>query len=260
MIINVRQAGAFPVKIKKRLARLLRSLGWERKFLRLRRAGYAHLAGEGLEIGAFEHPAPVPANCRVRYADVITPAQAREIFPEIDASRLVALDYVIDIDADGLSAIPSESQDFVIACHVIEHVANPGRFIGELTRVVKVGGVVVVAAPDRDFTFDRLRATTPLERLERFYREGRPPVGPEDYREMVECVHPKILLSSPEVVAEKLHGFFKRREHLSVWTSQGFKEFVNAAFAWNRVEMKLLHEVMADRNRFEYFGVWRRLK
>lgn len=246
------------VRLKKRLGGLLRRLGWQHKFLSLRKPGYAKLAGEGLEIGAFEHPAKVPRRCRVRYADVITPAQAAELFPEIDARRLVTPDYLLDLDAEGLRPIPSVSLDFVIACHVIEHVANPGRFIGELTRVVRIGGWLVIAAPDRDCTFDRRRALTPLDRLEGFYRQGRAPVGPEDYREMVECVHPELQRAPPEVIAEKLNGFFRRREHLSVWTAPAFREFLLAAFGWNRVEMEPLYEVMPDRNRFEYFGVWKR--
>jgi len=246
--------------IKKRIGGLLRRLGWQHKFLRLRQPGYAKLTGEGLEIGAFEHPAKVPSACRVRYADVVTPAQAGELFPEINASRLVPLDHVLDIDAEGLRPIPSASLDFVISCHVIEHVANPMRFVGELTRVVRIGGLVVIAAPDRDYTFDRLRTLTPLERLESYWRQGRPPVGPQDYREILERVHPELLQAPPAIIQEKLESFFRRREHLSVWTASSFREFLLAAFAWNQVKTEPVYEVMSDRNHFEYFGVWRRIQ
>lgn len=247
-----------PAFFRKRLAGLLRRLGWQHPFIRLRRPGYALLCGEGVEIGAFEHPARLPRACRVRYADVITPAQAAELFPEIDASKLVPIDHVVDLDVSGLGAIASASLDFVIACHVIEHVANPGRLIAEMVRVVKIGGHVVVAAPDRDFTFDRRRASTPLDRLERFYREGRPPIGPDDYKEILSAVHPELAEAEPEVQQAALNEYHRRREHLSVWTAQEFREFLGAAFRWCGASMELRYEVMSDRNQFEYFGVWRR--
>ena len=251
---------SWTVWVRKRLGGLLRRLGWKRDFLRMRGGGYALLRGEGLEIGAFEHPARVPRGCRVRYADVITPAQAADLFPEIDAGKLVPLDYVVDLDADGLVAIASGSLDFVIACHVIEHVANPGRLLAEMVRVVKVGGHVIIAAPDRDFTFDRNRAETPLATLERYFRQGRAPVGPEDYREMIGAVHAELADAEPACVEEALKEFHRRREHLSVWTAAGFREFLIAAFGWCGSRMEKRYEVMSDRNRFEYFGVWERIE
>ena len=244
---------------RKRLGGLLRRLGLRHPFLRMRGAGYALLRGEGLEIGAFEHPAHVPKGCRVCYADVITPAQAAERFPEIDAGKLVPLDYVVDLDTDGLAAIATGSLDFVIACHVIEHVANPGRLVAEMVRVVKIGGYVVIAAPDRDFTFDRRRAETSLATLEGYFRQGRAPVGPEDYREMIDAVHPELVDKGFAGVEEALKEYHRRREHLSVWTAAGFRVFLVAAFGWCEVRMEVAYKLMSERNRFEYFGVWKRV-
>lgn len=248
-----------PACVTRLVKRLLAIAGHEPKFLKLRRPGYALLRGEGMEIGAFEHPAALPSRCRVRYADVITPEQAAQLFPEVDASRLVPLDHVIDIDRVGLGPIEGGTMDFVIACHVIEHVANPGRLVAEMTRVVKRGGCLVIAAPDRDYTFDRLRPVTPTDRLEQYFRQGRAPVTPEDYREIIECVHTELLQASAGAVEERLRDFHRRREHLSVWTAAGFRDFLVAAYGWSEVKMEPLYEVMPDRNRFEYFGVWRRV-
>lgn len=244
--------------LRKRMGTFLGRLGFRPVFLRLRDPGYALLSGEGVEIGAFEHPAKLPQGCRVSYADAITPEQAAKLFPEVDASRLMPVTYVVDLDVEGLKAIASGSLDFVIACHVIEHVANPGRLVSEMVRVVKTGGHVVIAAPDRDFTFDRNRAVTSLATLERYFREGRPPVGPEDYREMIEAMYPELRTAGSERIRAVLEDFHRRREHLSVWTAAGFKEFLAAAFGWCGAVMENRYEVFSDRNRFEYFGVWRR--
>ncbi|MFA6963002.1 MAG: methyltransferase domain-containing protein [Opitutaceae bacterium] len=254
----IRWCNARRIFIRKYLVSALYRLGWQQKFLHLRRPGLALLKGEGVEIGAFEHPSLVPHACRVRYADVITPEQAVRQYPEIDASRLVAIDYLLDLDVDGLAQIATGSLDFVIACHVIEHVANPGRLVAEMIRVVKVGGHVVIAAPDRDYTFDRLRKETPLSTLETYFRYGRSPIGPEDYREMIEANHPELRDADPAVVEGALRGLHDRREHLSVWTAAGFREFLLAAFGWCGAVMVPCYEVESDRNHFEYFGVWHR--
>jgi SAM-dependent methyltransferase len=38
----------------------------------------------------------------------------------------------------------------VVSLQVIEHLADPGRYLAEISRVLKPGGVVIVATPDRD--------------------------------------------------------------------------------------------------------------
>src|SRR3954471_16382492 len=103
-----------PPRTRRSLRRLSEKLGFEHRFLRCRRAGYARLRGAGIEIGAFEHPAPVPKICRVRYVDVLTPAQAAVLFPEIDATRLVPIDHLVDLDTEGLRPLTDASQDFAI--------------------------------------------------------------------------------------------------------------------------------------------------
>ena len=61
--------------------------------------------------------------------------------------------FPVDIvdDAATLSTLKNESIDFVIACHVLEHVPS---FLGTLqtfARVLRRGGVALVALPDRRF-------------------------------------------------------------------------------------------------------------
>jgi SAM-dependent methyltransferase len=241
---------------RRRLRRWLTRLGFEHRFLRLRRRGYRTLRGTGFEIGAFEHPAPVPRRCRTAYVDVITPAQAKELFPEIDVSGLVPVDHLVDLDADGLKVFPDGSQDFAIACHVIEHVANPGRLIAEMVRVLRPGGRLVIAAPDRDYTFDRARPVTPIATLHHYFVEGRPPVGPQDYRDIIDHVHPELARAPAAEIDAALRQYHRRREHLSVWTAAGFREFLVAAFGWCGVEMIPEYESLSAENRFEYFGVW----
>ncbi len=242
-----------PPPVRRRVRRIL---GLEDRFLRLRAPGYRALRGVGLEIGAFDQPSRVPGSCRVSYVDAITPEEAKRRFPEIDHSRLVHLDHVVDLDTDGLSIFPDNSQDFAIASHVIEHVANPARLVAEMARVLRSGGRLVIAAPDRDFTFDRRRPLTPLETLHRYYLHGRPPLGPDDYLDMITYVHPELADRPAEEVKGSLAQFHERREHLSVWTAASFRNFLVASFGWAEVTMTPEYEVLSDANRAEYFGVW----
>lgn len=246
-----------PARYRKQIRRLLSACGWEHRFLRLRRPGLAHLRGEGIEIGAFEHPAPVPRHCRTKYVDAITPEQAAALFPEIDATALIRPDFLLDLNRDGLNAFGPAQWDYAIACHVIEHVENPGRLVGELFRVVRPGGMVVIAAPDKRVTFDRERPETPVSALRRFFVEGRVVTG-ADYADISIYVNKADLGLDAATQKLRLEHYHERREHLSVWTSASFRQFWIAALEWNGIDAEPVYEVLGDANGFEYFGVWRK--
>jgi SAM-dependent methyltransferase len=245
-----------PPKLRKRIRRLLATWGWEHLFLRKRRPGLAYLKGDGIEIGAFEHPAPLARGCRTCYVDAITREQAAVLFPEIDVSALVVPDHLIDLNRDGLMRFHDAQWDYAIACHVIEHLENPGRFVGELFRVVRAGGLVVIAAPDKRFTFDRARPETPEAELHRYFAEGRT-VTPADYADISRYVNTADMALDDGARVRRLEIYRSRREHLSVWTSEGFRRFWISAMQWNGILAEPIYEVDGEHNRFEYFGVWK---
>lgn len=133
-----------------------------------------YLSGEGIEIGAFNSPLPVREGVKVRYVD-IAPAEAleghaQEFRGEGHGLEIVRPD-IVD-DAQTLATLPDESQDFVIACHIIEHTEDPIGALGNWMRVLKYGGVLFLAIPDKRFTFDVERDVTPFEHLLRDHEEG----------------------------------------------------------------------------------------
>jgi SAM-dependent methyltransferase len=77
-------------------------------------------------------------------------------------------------EASNLSKIPDESYDFVLASHVLEHLANPLRGLEEWKRVLRTGGAMVVIAPDRRATFDRRRPPTAFEHIEADFANRTP--------------------------------------------------------------------------------------
>jgi len=68
-------------------------------------------------------------------------------------------------EATALSSVSDESYDFLLASHVLEHVANPLKALREWVRVVKAGGILVLVVPHHDGSFDRYRPITTLDHL-----------------------------------------------------------------------------------------------
>lgn len=69
-------------------------------------------------------------------------------------------------DATDLRSIADDTYDFVLASHVLEHVANPLRALREFHRVLKPKGYALVLVPNRIHTFDHRRAVTNFAHLE----------------------------------------------------------------------------------------------
>ena len=121
------------------------------------------LKGDGLEIGALHLPLWLPDGARARYVDRYSREDLRREYPELRTHDLVEVD-VVD-DGETLATVADESADFVIANHFIEHTENPIRTLGRHAQVLKPGGVLYMAVPDKRFTFDRDRPVTPLEHM-----------------------------------------------------------------------------------------------
>ncbi len=82
----------------------------------------------------------------------------------------VALDDIVQVDAvwgDNTLAqcFPGERFDFVIASHVIEHVPDVIGWLGEVADVLNPDGRLILAIPDRRYSFDLLRRETTLTDL-----------------------------------------------------------------------------------------------
>lgn len=174
-----------------------------------------YLRGEGLEIGALHNPLPVPSRVKVRYVDRMRVEQLREHYPELTDCPLVRVD-VID-DGERLATVADGSQDFVVANHFLEHCQD---FIGTLKhffRVLRPGGVLIAALPDKRYTFDHRRAVTPLEHLWTDHLRGPEGSRREHYVDYVRKVHPEL---SEEDAARRIEELMAKGYsiHFHVWT------------------------------------------
>ncbi len=119
----------------------------------------------------------------VRYVDRWEPEQNRALFPDVAAgSTFTKPDVIANLDVERLSALADESQDFVVASHLLEHLADPLTQLDDMHRVLKRGGVALIFLPDRRYTFDRKRSPTPLEHLIADHRD-RVTVVSDDHME-----------------------------------------------------------------------------
>ncbi|MBV8856980.1 MAG: methyltransferase domain-containing protein [Acidobacteria bacterium] len=182
-----------------------------------------YLKGEGLEIGASHYPVPVPRGVRVRYVDFAEVGELRRRHPELDIPPPDIVD-----DGAVLASVADGSQDFLIACHVIEHLADPVGAFKNWLRVLKPGGVLLLAIPDKRFTFDFHRPVTPWEHLKRDHEEGW--TDGEHFGQFEREYRETFGIEDEDAVASLIARLRENpgTAHLHVWSQTEMLEFVAA--------------------------------
>ena len=122
-----------------------------------------HLSGQGVEIGAMQYPLMPHRKMKVKYVDNTSLEDNLSRFSELRDRKLVRPDYIED--GFTLTSFASNSQDFVIANHVLEHSPNPLRALANWARVLRAGGSLLLTVPVAEACFDRGRHETTLEHL-----------------------------------------------------------------------------------------------
>ena len=121
----------------------------------------------GLEIGALASPMLRPPAARVKFVDHADSAALRVKYAE---DPTVGLDDIVQVDAVWgentlAQCFPGERFDFIIASHVIEHVPDMIGWLGEVAEMLNPDGRLILAIPDRRYSFDLLRRETTLTDL-----------------------------------------------------------------------------------------------
>jgi SAM-dependent methyltransferase len=196
----------------------------------------AFLHGDGIEIGALHHPLIVPRTARVKYVDRMKVAELRQHYPELGNEPLVETE-IVD-DGETLATIADATQDFVIANHFIEHCENPLLTFQSLLRVLKPGGILFLAVPDKRFTFDVDRPCTPLDHVVRDFSEGPEWSKRQHYEEWTRLVNK--VTDPSQVNAQTQHLLdMKYSIHFHVWSAPELLELVQALRRIVRFELEL---------------------
>ncbi len=140
---------------------------------------------KGIEIGPYFRPLmPKKAGNHCLVLDVFDgktlrekaaadPNISRELIPDIEDVDLVGSSTEI---ADLASKEPPESFDYVISSHNLEHLPDPIRFLQGCQLILKPGGVVSMAIPDRRVCFDFFRPfSTTADWLDAYFKSQKRP-------------------------------------------------------------------------------------
>ncbi|MBE0515560.1 methyltransferase domain-containing protein [Sulfurimonas sp.] len=132
-------------------------------------------AGKGLEVGGlssiFQQKNVIPIYTHIKLLDNCNFASHTVWEGNIseglkyfyDEAHAPGRQYVLE--ATDLNQIESETYDFLLSSHMIEHTANPIKALKEWMRVVEDGGHLIVLVPHKDGTFDHKHPVTTLDHL-----------------------------------------------------------------------------------------------
>ena len=121
----------------------------------------------GIEIGALTTPLLRPPDADIRFVDHVDSKALRDKYrndPAVDIGSIVPVDAVWG-DATLAACFPGETFDYVIASQVIEHVPDMIGWLAEVAAVLRPNGRLILAIPDKRYTFDILRRETSLSDL-----------------------------------------------------------------------------------------------
>jgi SAM-dependent methyltransferase len=182
-----------------------------------------YVKGTGIEIGGLHNPLRVPRGATVKYVDRMTVAGLREQYPELGKKKLAHVDIIAD--GERLEVIADGTQDFVIANHFLEHCENPILALSNMIRVLRPGGIVYLAIPDKRFTFDSGRDATPFDHCLRDYREGPGWSHDQHFREWVTSVEKE---RDPSRADSRVRALLAMNYsiHYHVWTQTGMLAFL----------------------------------
>lgn len=243
----------------KTLSKFKRLLGGKTKFevaeeLQLNRNDLlAYLSGSGIEIGALHRPVDAK-HLKVKYVDRMKNDELFIQYPELKGLPLVDV-HIVD-DAETLSTLSPNSEDFVIANHVIEHMVSPIKALLTWQKVLKKGGKLFLAVPDKNYTFDKGREYTDFSHiLEDFNNpsEERDYIHFEEFALHASCRTFKV---RPEEEYKELAKELWDRQysiHYHVWDYNTFNIFLdNLAENISDWKMKIIAKMPTKGEEFIY--------
>lgn len=122
-------------------------------------------SGKGLEIGPSFNPLlPKKDGYHVEILDHLSAEGLRAKYGEasVDVSRIEEVDYVSDGGSIARLIGKAGHFDYCVALHVIEHTVDLLGFLLDCQSLLTRDGVLVLAIPDKRFSFDVLRPVSTL--------------------------------------------------------------------------------------------------
>lgn len=139
--------------------------GYQRRRLALLSSNIQLSESRGLEVGASDLPTVPKTVGSCRYADFRTAKEMVELW-NLPAETVCHVDYLLTRNRGILEQIPDRF-DYIVACHVLEHVPDVITYINDLKSLLDQGPgkAILLTLPDKRATLDGTRPSTTIERL-----------------------------------------------------------------------------------------------
>jgi SAM-dependent methyltransferase len=148
--------------------------------------------GTGAELGPLDIPLLSKDEAHILYVDHLDTAGLRAKYPTLKNIAEVDRPMINDSLEDTLKS--DSPLDYMIASHVFEHVPNPVRWLREAAAVLRPGGLMALALPDRRMTFDFFRKeSSPSDIVSAYIADATVP----DARSVYDCHSQAGYISTP---------------------------------------------------------------
>lgn len=204
-----------------------------------------YIKGKGLEIGALHTPLKVFNRAKVTYVDHLGTAGLRKHYPELKKFAFVRVG-IVD-NGEQLKKVKSNSQDFIIANHFVEHCENPIAMLKNQLRVLKPGGIIYWAIPDKRFTFDAVRSLTTVKHLEQDFEKGPQISRVSHYEEWVNIIGSEKGGKTQKTARQLMKDHYSI--HFHTFTKESFEKVLVTIRKKYKFQFKII-EIQSNINEF----------
>lgn len=229
----------------------------------------------GIEIGPLVNPIVTRDLSNVKYVDRASTEDLREWYsrdPKIDIDDIMHIDYIWGDQSLAEATGGTEQFDYCVASHVIEHIPDLITWLGEISSILKVGGVACFAVPDKRYTFDYLRAeTNTADVLDNYFQKLRKPSFRHIFDHFANFTELDITeawkddfdgslltpANPPEHAYNACLDALKHDKyidsHCSVFTEDSFFELLRSISELGLLDFKIRKNFSVERHMFEFF-------
>lgn len=197
----------------------------------------AFLKGEGVDIGGpskglFKYVYEMTGQCDiVNYSsqNIWGDLQEKFFYKEKELGNIIIN------DATHLDKIQDEQYGYVLSSNNLEHIANPLKALFEWKRILRKNGLMIVAVPCKEFTFDHKRKVVEFSHLVEDYENE---IGEDDLTHLPE------ILELHDLEMDKPAGTYEQ------FKERSYKNYENRCLHQHVFDNDVLRE-MADYMKME---------
>ena len=122
--------------------------------------------GSGLEIGPLTAPIISKEEANIYYLDHVSQEELKKKYKNepVNLDEIVPIDFALN-GKSLTDTVKGKKFDYVVASHVIEHLPDVVSWLEETASILKNGGILTLAIPDKRFTFDITRRTSSVNEV-----------------------------------------------------------------------------------------------